>query len=219
MWCLLGGERFFFFDALFCNGAKKTAGFMKKILVIDNYDSFVYNLVQMLRTASVRVGFDIVRNDEVDFSCLENYGGILLSPGPGVPSEAGDLLQVVRACRSTHSILGVCLGFQAIAVAFGACLCQLPNPLHGHLSRLCLTGADDPLLRGVRAPVCVGRYHSWVVDKRGLPEVFCVSSVDEDGNIMSMFHRQLRIYGVQFHPESYISNCGRDIVENWLATV
>ncbi len=192
---------------------------MKKILVIDNYDSFVYNLVQLLREAEEAPAFEVVRNDAVDFGRLGDFGGVLLSPGPGVPEEAGDLLRVVERCRGTHAVLGVCLGLQAIAEAFGGRLKRLEAPLHGHRSVLRRVGGDDPLFAGVPEGMAVGRYHSWVVDERSLPAELKVGTVDEEGHVMSLYHRELPICGVQFHPESCISEGGARLLANWLRMV
>ena len=192
---------------------------MKKILVIDNYDSFVFNIVQLLREAPEAPQFDIVHNDCIDFSKLEEYGGLLLSPGPGVPSEAGELNPLIKKCVYSHSMLGICLGHQAIAEVFGAGLLNMPFPLHGHHSVLTQVGEGDPLLYGMEGQVVVGRYHSWVVNSEDFPQDLQVTSVDEAGNIMSLKHRQLPIFGVQYHPESYMSNCGKCLISNWLNTV
>lgn len=192
---------------------------MKKILVIDNYDSFVFNIVQLLKEAEEAPYFEVVRNDEIDFSSLDGYGGLLLSPGPGLPAEAGDLIPLVRKCARSHSVLGICLGHQAIAEAFGGSLLHLPAPLHGHCSILSSRTGADPLLAGAMQPVKVGRYHSWVVNPVNLPDCLEVTSRDEEGHIMSLRHRSLRIFGVQYHPESYMSTCGRILIDNWLKTV
>ena len=192
---------------------------MKKILVIDNYDSFVFNIVHLLREAPEAPQFDIVHNDCIDFSKLEEYGGLLLSPGPGVPSEAGELNSLIKKCVYSHSMLGICLGHQAIAEVFGAGLLNMPFPLHGHHSVLTQVGEGDPLLYGMEGQVVVGRYHSWVVNSEDFPQDLQVTSVDEAGNIMSLKHRQLPIFGVQYHPESYMSNCGKCLISNWLNTV
>lgn len=192
---------------------------MKKILVIDNYDSFVYNIIQLLREAPEAPQFDIAYNNRLDFSRLKEYGGLLISPGPGMPSEAGDLKKVIKMCSHTHSILGICLGHQAIAEVFGATLLNLPSPFHGHRSVLAQVGKGDLLLRGLKEPAIVGRYHSWVINPEGFPEELEVTSIDEHGNIMSFNHRHLPIFGVQYHPESYMSNCGNILISNWLQSI
>lgn len=189
---------------------------MNKVLVIDNYDSYVYNMVQLLRESVYAPVCEVVRNDAIPFSRLGEYGGIVLSPGPGIPSEAGGLCRLVAVCKYTHPLLGICLGHQAIAGAFGAGLCNMPLPLHGHPTVLRQVDRRDPLFEGLDFPFVVGRYHSWVVDPRSVPGELAVSSWDEEGDIMSFYHSRLPIHGLQFHPESCISNCGRQIVDNWL---
>lgn len=192
---------------------------MRKILIVDNYDSFVFNIVQLLREAESVREYEVVRNDQVQLTGLDSYDGVILSPGPGTPEEAGALLPLIGACKHTHPILGVCLGHQAIGQAFGARLLNLPAPLHGHRTTLTLTDSSDPLLRGLVFPATVGRYHSWVVDPCSLPADLVVSSLDEQGNIMSLYHHSLPIHGVQFHPESYMSDCGAVLIKNWLKIV
>lgn len=188
---------------------------MKKILIVDNYDSFVYNLVQILRESGR--AFDIVRNDGIPFDRLSDYRRLLLSPGPGVPLEAGGLLRLIDLCHTTHSILGVCLGHQAIGEYFGAKVRQLSRPKHGHASPLRILEPDDALYRGVENGTRVGRYHSWVLDRDTLPFCLLPTAVDEDGNVMSFTHRTLPVFGVQYHPESVITVQGQTIVRNWLS--
>lgn len=189
---------------------------MKKILIINNYDSFVFNIVQLLRESSLSPSFDMMYNDRIDWEHLKDYGGIILSPGPGIPEEAGDLLRLIDCCKHLHPILGICLGHQAIAQSFGADLYNLPCPLHGHPTVLRRIVPGDVLFAGLPEPLVVGRYHSWIVDAATIPSDLIVSSLDESENIMSFYHSDLPIHGVQFHPESYISNCGKGIMENWL---
>ena len=188
---------------------------MKRILVIDNHDSFVYNLVQILRE-NEHCLFDIVYNDRIDFSTLNRYDKLLLSPGPGIPSEAGDLLRLIDTCKTTHSILGVCLGHQAIAECFGARLQQLDYPKHGHTSPLTIVDNSDIIYQDIISPVQVGRYHSWIIDPQTLPSFLKVSALDEDGNIMSFYHESLPLHGVQYHPESIITTHGKEIINNWV---
>ena len=188
---------------------------MKKILIVDNYDSFVYNLVQILRESGC--DFDIVRNDGIPFDRLSDYRRLLLSPGPGVPIEAGGLLRLIDLCHTTHSILGVCLGHQAIGEYFGAKVRQLSRPKHGHASPLRILEPDDALYRGVENGTRVGRYHSWVLDRDTLPSCLLPTAVDEDGNVMSFTHRTLPVFGVQYHPESVMTVQGQAIVRNWLS--
>lgn len=187
---------------------------LNRILIIDNHDSFVYNLVQILRENG-ECYFDIVQNNCIDFSTLDHYDKLLLSPGPGIPSEAGQLREVIARCVETHSILGVCLGHQAIAEHFGAKLEQLAFPKHGHESILTLTDPADPLYRDIRLPIQVGRYHSWVVNPHALPSSLRTSAIDEEGHLMSFYHETLPIHGVQFHPESIMTPTGREMIKNW----
>lgn len=207
-------------DFLFRKGIKKvTFVAVKKILVIDNYDSFVHNAVQLLRESSEPVNITIQLNDRIDFEKFGDYDGVLLSPGPGIPEEAGDLMAAIgQIVRQRIPVLGICLGHQALARAFGAELRQLSAPLHGHPTTLTVTDAGDLLLQKVAPPLIVGRYHSWIVDPDSMPEELIASSHDETGHIMSFYHRNLPIHGVQFHPESCISNCGSALIRNWLAT-
>ena len=193
---------------------------MKSILVIDNHDSFVYNAVQFLREAPGVGSVEVRPNDRIDLAALGSYDGILLSPGPGIPREAGMLPGAIdRIVRLRIPALGICLGHQALAEAFGAQLVQLAAPLHGHATTLRDVDFSDPLFRGMeRAPV-VGRYHSWTVARRSLPEELVVTSCDEQGDVMSLRHRSLPLHGVQFHPESCISDCGERMFRNWLATL
>ncbi|MEQ2909215.1 anthranilate synthase component II [Butyricimonas faecihominis] len=188
---------------------------IKNILVIDNHDSFVYNLVQILRE-NEHCQFDIVYNDQIDFSSLSRYDKILLSPGPGIPAEAGELLALIEHCKTTHDILGVCLGHQAIAESFGASLQQLPLPKHGHESPLTIVDPTDILYHGLTYPVQVGRYHSWIVNPHTLPSCLRISALDEEGHIMSLYHTTLPIRGVQYHPESIITRQGCQMINNWI---
>lgn len=190
------------------------------ILIIDNYDSFVYNIVGLLQRERAAGGWDklewdVVRNDAIPFDSLDRYDAIILSPGPGVPHEAGALMRLV--VEAAHiPMLGICLGHQAIAQHYGARLCQLAHPRHGHPSVLTDIDSSDPLI-GRCGGVTVGRYHSWTVDESSLPSCLRVTSRDEDGHIMSMRHESLPTFGVQFHPESIITTCGRELLHNFIA--
>jgi anthranilate synthase component 2 len=195
---------------------------MKKILIIDNYDSFVYNIVQLLKETT-ECEVDVVMNDKVPFYKLCEYKHIILSPGPGLPGESGDLLKVIETCKLSSSILGICLGHQAIACHFGAKLLKLSQPLHGHASTISITYNSDPIIgrigqsREIASPLIAGLYNSWVVDPLSLPQELSCGSVNERGEIMSIFHKELPFFGVQFHPESIISTRGEDIMKNWLS--
>lgn len=189
------------------------------ILVVDNYDSFVWNVVALLRESEPACRLTVVKNDEVDLSFSDDYDGILLSPGPGLPSEAGLMPEIIRRCVDTHSILGICLGHQAIAECFGARLEQLQAPLHGVQDRLHIVKPEDDLLRGLSSDENIGHYHSWTVAREGFPDCLEITSTDESGRIMSLRHKTKRLYGLQFHPESYMTSCGEKIIRNWLRTI
>ena len=184
-----------------------------KIAVIDNYDSFTYNLVHLVRSLNVEV--DVVRNDKFKIEDLSCYDKILLSPGPGIPSEAGLLLNVIKAYAGKKPLLGVCLGHQAIAEVFGGTLRNLQNVYHG-VATPCRVVADDILFNGLPKEFEVGRYHSWVVDRSTLPSCLEVTSESPDGEIMSLRHRELDVRGVQFHPESVLTPVGKQIISNWI---
>ncbi|OFY43571.1 MAG: aminodeoxychorismate/anthranilate synthase component II [Bacteroidetes bacterium GWF2_40_14] len=194
---------------------------MKRILLIDNYDSFVYNIFHLVKKVT-ESRVDIVLNDHIPFDAMDNYSHIILSPGPGLPEDAGDLLKAIECFKTSHSILGICLGHQAIACHFGAILYNLTHPLHGHKSMINITEKSDPLLgsivdkNGRSAEIKAGLYHSWAVSPESLPKELIVGSVNEEGIIMSLFHKELKLFGLQFHPESVISGYGEEIISNWL---
>lgn len=186
---------------------------MKKILVIDNYDSFTYNLVHYLEDLNCEV--TVYRNDEFDIEEIAHFDKILLSPGPGIPDEAGLLKAVIAKYAPTKSILGVCLGQQAIGEVFGGTLSNLDKVYHG-VATMVKTSVDDELLfEGLGNEFEVGRYHSWVVDA-DLPDVLEATSFDENGQVMSLRHKTFDVRGVQFHPESVLTPNGKKILENWL---
>ena len=185
-----------------------------KILVFDNYDSFTYNLVQMIKeltTASV----EVFRNNEIPLEQVKSYDKILLSPGPGIPSESGLLLPLIKEYAATKSIFGVCLGQQAIAESFGGSLSNLSKVYHGIATEVQLTNSSI-LFEGLPQSFKVGRYHSWVVNEQDLPKDLIITSKDEDGFIMSLEHTQFDVKGVQYHPESVLTPNGSKIIENWL---
>ena len=190
---------------------------MNHIAIIDNYDSFTYNLVQLVEQAGARV--TVLRNDRFALPDLAAYDKLLLSPGPGIPQEAGLLMPVIRTYAATKPILGVCLGEQAIGDAFGARLCNLSDVFHGVQTEISLDGpgvADDYLFDGLPRRLPVGRYHSWVVSRDGLPDVLAVTAVSDEGFIMSLRHRTLDVHGIQFHPESVLTPLGERIIQNWI---
>ncbi|WP_026705897.1 anthranilate synthase component II [Flavobacterium soli] len=188
---------------------------MKKIVVIDNYDSFTYNLVHYLEDLNCQV--TVFRNDEFELDELLPFDKILLSPGPGIPDQAGLLKDVIREYAKTKSILGICLGQQAIGEVFGGSLINLEKVYHGVATKVNITVDDEMLFNDLEKEIEVGRYHSWVVNKQ-LPEVLEATSVDENGEIMSLRHKTLDVRGVQFHPESVLTPNGKKILENWLSS-
>ena len=185
-----------------------------KILVFDNYDSFTYNLVQMIKEQS-NATVEVFRNDEIPLEAIEAYDKILLSPGPGIPSESGLLLPLIKTYAATKSILGVCLGQQAIAEAFGGSLTNLSKVYHGIATPVELIGASN-LFEGLPKTFQVGRYHSWVVNEKDLPAKLKVTSKDAEGYIMSLEHTSYDVKGVQYHPESILTPEGAKIIGNWL---
>lgn len=186
---------------------------MKKILVIDNYDSFTYNLVHYLEDLNCEV--TVYRNDEFDLDEIAHFDKILLSPGPGIPDEAGLLKAVIQKYAPTKSILGVCLGQQAIGEVFGGTLSNLDKVYHGVASMVKTCVNDELLFEGLGNEFEVGRYHSWVVDAN-LPDVLEATSFDENGQLMSLRHKTFDVRGVQFHPESVLTPNGKKILENWV---
>lgn len=184
------------------------------ILVFDNYDSFTYNLVHAVK----KLGYtdvEVHRNDQISLKEIDRFDKIILSPGPGVPSEAGILLDVIRAYAPTKSILGVCLGEQAIAEAFGGSLINLPEVFHGISSEINVID-DDILFYDMLSTLIVGRYHSWAVDKTTLPDCLKITAIDKSGMIMALKHRKYNVHGVQFHPESVLTPQGELMLKNWL---
>ena len=186
---------------------------MIKAVIIDNYDSFTYNLSHLLKELGASV--TVVRNDKFRIEDLEQFDKIVLSPGPGIPSEAGLMPQVIKAYAGRKPILGICLGHQAIGEAFGAKLLNIGNVVHGVATPAHLT-AQDYLFKGLPDDLEVGRYHSWVVDDKDLPQCLEVTSRSDDGYIMSLRHREFDIRGIQFHPESVLTPQGKTIINNWL---
>lgn len=186
---------------------------MKKILVIDNYDSFTYNLVHYLEDLNCEV--TVYRNDEFDIDEIAHFDKIVLSPGPGIPDEAGLLKQVIEKYGPTKSIFGVCLGQQAIGEVYGGTLSNLDKVYHGVAMNIKTVVDDEILFQGLDKEFEVGRYHSWVVDPT-LPEVLEATSFDENGQVMSLRHKKFDVRGVQFHPESVLTPNGKKMLENWV---
>lgn len=186
----------------------------KKIAVIDNYDSFVYNLVHYLEELDCEV--TVYRNDKFELDQLENYDKILLSPGPGIPDEAGLLKDVIRSYSGKKPILGVCLGLQAIGEVYGGSIINLNNVFHGIASTITLTVDDALMFKNLKDDIKVGRYHSWVVAKDDLPDVLEITAEDENGQIMAARHKEYDVRGVQFHPESILTPQGKQMISNWV---
>lgn len=185
-----------------------------KIVIIDNYDSFTYNLSHLLKELGAEV--TVLRNDQFQLSQLETYDKIVLSPGPGIPSEAGLLLDVIRTYAGKKPIFGVCLGHQAIGEVFGGRLENLSEVFHGVATEGTLLG-NDPVFDGLPRRITMGRYHSWVVSKEGFPECLEITAESDEGQIMALHHREYDIHGIQFHPESVLTPEGRQILRNWLS--
>lgn len=186
-----------------------------KILVFDNYDSFTYNLVQLIKELSPKATVEVFRNDEIALEKVKEYDKILLSPGPGLPSESGLLLPLIKQYAASKSIFGVCLGQQAIGETFGAKLSNLAQVYHGVATPIHLTNSSE-LFEGLPTQFEVGRYHSWVVDEKDFPADLTITSKDDKGYIMSLEHTTYDVKGVQFHPESVLTPNGAKILTNWL---
>lgn len=184
-----------------------------KIVIIDNYDSFTYNLSHLVKELGAEV--TVYRNDKFELSSLQQFDKIILSPGPGIPSEAGLLLDVIREYAGKKPILGVCLGHQAIGESFGGRLTNLSDVFHG-VATPCNIVADDYIFEGMTSHIEVGRYHSWVVDAESIPSCLEATSLSDEGYIMSLRHRDYDIRGIQFHPESVLTPQGRQILSNWI---
>lgn len=212
-----------------------------KIVIIDNYDSFTYNLSHLVKELGADV--TVLRNDQFQLPQLEEFSKIILSPGPGIPSEAGLLMDVIRTYAGRKPILGVCLGHQAIGEVFGARLENLSNVFHGVATPCWIVappsapegatmvgtpgnksneapsgavGGADPLFSGLPEEITVGRYHSWVVSRDGFPDCLEVTAESPEGQIMALRHRELNVRGIQFHPESVLTPDGKRIIQNWL---
>ena len=187
-----------------------------KILILDNYDSFTYNLVHYLRELADGAEMTVVRNDQITLDEVEAYDKILLSPGPGIPEEAGIMPELIKRYGATKSILGVCLGHQAIAEAYGASLYNMSEVLHGVSSKIKVVKPEDRLFNGIPSEYEICHYHSWNVSKEDLGNELEVTAYDELGEIMAISHKEYDVKGVQFHPESIMTEYGHKLLENWL---
>lgn len=186
-----------------------------KVLVFDNYDSFTYNLVQMIERI-LQTKVDVVKNDEITLEEISKYDKIVLSPGPGIPEEAGILLDLIKEYAPTKSILGVCLGQQAIAEAFGGSLINLTEIFHGVATSTEIVKPKTKIFKNLNSGMEVGRYHSWAVNPDGFPEELEITAIDKDGMIMALQHKTYDVHGVQFHPESILTPEGEIIIRNFL---
>ena len=186
-----------------------------KLVIIDNYDSFTYNLVETVRQLKLEVDITVIRNDKFQIEELEVFDKIMLSPGPGIPDEAGLLKQVIQTYSGKKPILGVCLGHQAIGEVFGSSLINLDAVLHGIETRIQIQG--HYLFDGIGQGPIVGRYHSWVIDPASLTDELRVISIDDNGQIMGVAHNRFDVCGIQFHPESVMTPSGAQMLHNWIS--
>ena len=187
-----------------------------KILVLDNYDSFTYNLVHILRELRVGEQMDIIRNDKITLERVNQYDKILLSPGPGIPEEAGIMMEVIKTYAPSKSILGICLGHQGIAEAFGAELYNMPLVLHGYGDKVFIEDDKEYLFKDIPKSFNVCRYHSWAVVADSVNGNLVVTARDIKGEIMGLRHQQYDVKGLQFHPESILTEHGKEMIKNWL---
>ena len=187
-----------------------------KILVLDNYDSFTYNLVYLLRDLGYSDYIDVVRNDKISLGEVEKYDKIMLSPGPGIPDEAGIMKELIRKYAPAKSILGICLGHQGIAEVFGAELYNLPEVLHGRESIVEVSDVGERLFQGIPRTFTIGHYHSWVVKNDSINGKLKVTAVNNENMIMGIRHVDFDVRGLQFHPESILTSYGKEIIENWV---
>lgn len=185
-----------------------------KILVLDNYDSFTYNLVQYIQEI-LGHPVDVKRNDAISLEAVNGYDAVILSPGPGLPEEAGIMPDLIKKYAATKPILGVCLGHQAIGEAFGSKLENLADVFHGVETEVVVKDDDEPMFKELGGRFQAGRYHSWVVSQNDLPDCFVVTAEDQNGTIMAMRHKEYNIRGVQFHPESIMTTEGKKMLSNF----
>jgi len=188
---------------------------MEKILVIDNYDSFTFNLVQYLNV-NPNHEVEVVRNDQISLAEIERFNTIVLSPGPGLPANAGLLNTIIKTYASSKKILGVCLGMQAMTEVFGGSLSNLKTVKHGVATPIDIIDQNDILYQNLPSTFSVGRYHSWIANRDEFPKSLKITSEDDEGNIMSFTHKEYKLYGVQFHPESILTEHGQQIIDNFL---
>ncbi len=186
---------------------------LKRVLIIDNFDSFTYNLRQIVE--ELHYDYSIIKNNEVTFSDVEEHDKIIISPGPGLPDESGNIKEIIKVFSATKSILGVCLGHQAIAEVFGAALFNFEKVCHGLKTNAKII-SDDYLFANIPSQFEVGLYHSWAVSKNNFPDCLSITAISQNDIIMAIAHKELDVKGVQFHPESIMTSCGPQIISNWL---
>lgn len=188
-----------------------------KILVLDNYDSFTYNLVHLLKELKVDLEIEVHRNDKITLEEVDRFDKILLSPGPGLPSEAGIMPDLIKKYAVSKSILGICLGHQGISEIFGARLENMRDVLHGVATKAIVTSPEESLFKGIPQEIKTCRYHSWTVIPESVPtKELEVTAVDEEGKVMAIRHKQYDVKGLQFHPESILTEYGKEMIRNWL---
>lgn len=190
---------------------------MKRLLILDNYDSFTYNLADYALQCSSGYEIHVIRNDALSVQEAIMYDAFMLSPGPGLPADAGIMPELIKRLSGQKPILGVCLGLQAIGEAYGAQLKNLSQVLHGVSRTTIIVDHDDPIYAGIPDSFNAGRYHSWTVNRKSLPIELILTGIDHDGEVMSIRHREFPIYGVQYHPESILTKWGKKIIHNYLA--
>jgi anthranilate synthase component 2 len=186
-----------------------------KILVVDNYDSFTWNLVNILRK-NKQHSFDVIFCDKIDPDNVKNYDKIIFSPGPDIPKPGDIMSQILYFYKSSKSILGICLGLQAIGIYFGGSLTNLEKVVHGRSKKIVITSSDEPLFSGIASPCTVGLYHSWSVSRKDFPDCLCITA-ESEGRIMALAHKTFDVRGTQFHPESIMTPFGEKMINNWLS--
>lgn len=187
-----------------------------KLLIIDNYDSFTYNLVQLVEQAGVSDYF-VVKNDQLLGLKSDDFEKVIISPGPGIAAEAGQLMQFLKMYYPKKSMLGICLGYEALAELFGGKLVKMPEPMHGIRNKAKVCKKSD-IFKGLPTEIFIGHYHSWVIDEQGIPNELEILMKDENGLLMAFRHQKFNLTGLQFHPESVMTEFGLEMIENWLET-
>ncbi len=191
---------------------------MKPILLVDNYDSFTFNLLHYLEAEGNR-DILVIKNDKLKSLNMDDFDGVVISPGPGLPEESNDLLSFIESIKHNKKVLGICLGLQAIAISFGMSLKNLEKVVHGQSKEMLILSQESILFENIPKSTKVGRYHSWVIDQTNFKSEFLITAEDSAGNIMAIEHKTLPIHAVQFHPESILTDYGRLMIKNWLKSL